>query len=171
VNAQATSPPAAIRQSVTVPAPFEVAFAAFTDGIHAWWPRELTWSGELLHRVAIEPRPGGFCYEIGAGGMRHDWGRVSTWQPPDRFAFAWLIRPDRLPEPNPAHASDVTVTFRRAGSGTRVTVVHDGWERHGEGGADYRRQFAEGQAWPRMLEAYAAVVATRDEAPWTGLTT
>lgn len=161
----------AIRQTVTVAAPPTVAFAAFSDGINAWWPRDYTWSGEMLQHVGIEPRPGGFCYEIGAGGMRLDWGRVSIWQPPDRLAFAWQVRRDRVPEPNPAHASEVQVSFRRDGESTRVTVVHDGWGRHGEGGEAYRRDFAQAGVWARLLEAYAAVVARREEAPWEGLTT
>lgn len=162
----------AIRRAVTVEAAPEVAFAGFTEGIDAWWPREYTWSGPLLQRVGMEPRPGGFCYEVGTSGMRLDWGRLSVWQPPQRLAFSWQVGADRVPEPNPAHASQVQVSFRPAAGGrTRVTLVHDGWERHGEGGENYRHRFADSGAWDRMLEAYAAVIARREEAPWTGLTT
>jgi uncharacterized protein YndB with AHSA1/START domain len=162
----------AIRQAVTVDADPTVAFAGFTEGIGAWWPREYTWSGPLLQRVAMEPRLGGFCYEVGTTGMRLDWGRLSVWQPPERLAFTWQVGPDRVPEPNPAHASEVQVAFRRAAGGrTRVTVIHDGWERHGEAGASYRRGFADAGGWARILGAYAAVMARREDAPWTGLTT
>ena len=162
----------AIRHEVTVDAPPSDAFAAFTEGINAWWPRESTWSGGLLERIAIEPRVGGFCHEIGSGGMRLDWGRVSAWEPPHRLAFSWQIGPDRVPQVSPAQASQVEVRFAAADRDrTRVTVVHDGWERHGEGGAAYRQRFDQSRAWPQMLEAYAATVARRVEAPWSGLST
>jgi uncharacterized protein YndB with AHSA1/START domain len=163
---------APIRHEVTVDAPPADAFAAFTDGLGTWWPRELTWSGQLLERISIEPRVGGLCSEVGSGGMRLDWGRVSAWEPPHRLAFSWQVGPDRVPEVSPARASQVEVRFEAAPGGrTRVGVVHDGWERHGERGATYRDAFDAAGAWPRMLEAYAAVVARRDEAPWSGLST
>jgi uncharacterized protein YndB with AHSA1/START domain len=162
----------AIRHSVTIDAPPGDAFAGFTDGMSAWWPRELTWSGELLESIGIEGRPGGLCYEIASNGMRFDWGRVATWEPPRRLAFSWQIGPDRVPQPNPARASQVQVEFRpAAGGGTRVTVSHVGWERHGEGGAAYRQQMVDAAAWPTILERYAGAVERRGDAPWTGLTT
>jgi uncharacterized protein YndB with AHSA1/START domain len=163
---------APIRIAVSVDAPPSDAFAAFTAGINSWWPRDYTWSGPLLERMAIEPWVGGFCHEIGSGGMRLDWGRVSTWEPPARMAFSWQIGPDRVPEVNPAHASQVEVRFEpERGDRTRVSLVHGGWERHGEGAAAYREQFAAAEAWPRMLAAFTAVVERRHEAPWSGLTT
>ncbi len=161
-----------ITEQVVVDATPADAFAGFTDGLHAWWPPEYTWSGAQLERVAVEPRPGGFFHEIGPNGMRLDWGRLSVWQPPSRLAFSWLVGPDRAPEPNPSRASQVDVTFEPLGEDrTRVTVTHSGWERHGEAGAAYRDQFASAGAWPRMLERYAGMLARREEEPWTGLTT
>lgn len=160
-----------IRASVTVDAPPADAFAGFTDGMASWWPRAFTWSGELLERIGMDGHVGGFCYEIGANGMRLDWGRVSAWEPPQRLAFSWQIGPDRVPQPSPARASEVAVTFEAAGDGTRVTVEHRGWERLGEAGSAYRQQLAHGGAWETILEAYAGAVARRGEAPWTGLTT
>jgi uncharacterized protein YndB with AHSA1/START domain len=163
---------ASIRHEVTVDAPPGDAFAAFTDGIGTWWPAELTWSGRLLERVAIEPRSGGFCYEIGSGGMRLDWGRVAAWEPPSRLSFSWQVGPDRVPEVNPARASQVEVRFEAIGTDrTRVSVVHDGWERHGEAAAAYREQFDRAGTWPRILDAYAQVVQRRGDAPWMGLST
>jgi uncharacterized protein YndB with AHSA1/START domain len=168
----AVSQVAPIRHEITVDAPRGDAFAAFTDGIATWWPRDYTWSGELLERVGIEPRSGGFCYEIGSGGMRLDWGRVAAWEPPHRLSFSWQVGPGRVPEVNPARASQVEVLFERAGQDrTRVTVVHDGWQRHGEAGAEYRNRFDQDGAWRRMLAAYAQVVERRRDAPWMGLST
>ncbi|HEX2193481.1 MAG TPA: SRPBCC domain-containing protein, partial [Candidatus Limnocylindria bacterium] len=117
-----------LRHEITVDAPPADAFAAFGEGINSWWPRDYTWSGRLLERVAIDPWIGGFCHEIGSGGMRLDWGRVSAWEPPRRVAFSWQVGPDRVPEVSPARASQVDVRFDPAGAaGTRVTLVHGGW--------------------------------------------
>ncbi len=163
---------APIRHEVTVETTPGDAFAAFTDGIGTWWPPEFTWSGQLLERLVIEPRSGGFCYELGSGGMRLDWGRVAAWEPPQRLSFSWQVGPDRVPEVNPARASQVDVRFEAVGlDRTRVILVHDGWERHGDGGEAYREQFDAARAWPRMLEAYCAVVERRGDAPWLGLST
>jgi len=165
-----SAPP--IRHSLTVDAPAADAFAAFTEGMHAWWPREYSWSGQLLERMVMEPWRGGFCHEIGPYGMRLDWGRVSSWEPPQRLAFSWQISPDRTPEPSPAHASEVELRFEPVDEEhTRVTLVHDGWDRVGEGGAAYRQQLAESGFWEGLLQRYAEVVANRHEAPWTGLST
>jgi len=162
----------AIRLRVTVDAPPADAFAAFTDGMHAWWPPEATWSGAGLERIGIEGHAGGFCFEIGPQGRRLDWGRVATWEPPRRIAFSWEIAPDRTPAPGPAQSSQVIVSFTPAkGDRTAVEVVHEGWERHGPGGAAYRDVMRADDAWPRLLAAYAAAVARRHEAPWDGLTT
>jgi hypothetical protein len=104
--------------------------------------------------------------------MRLDWGRVAAWEPPSRLAFAWQVGPHRVPEVNPARASQVEVRFEPDGTDrTRVSVEHDGWDRHGELGAAYREQFDVAGTWPRILEAFAQVVARRTDAPWLGLST
>src|SRR5207249_4382245 len=51
---EAGDPPAVVMSvapvtaSVTVPAPPEQAFAAFTERFGDWWPREYTWSHDVL---------------------------------------------------------------------------------------------------------------------------
>jgi uncharacterized protein YndB with AHSA1/START domain len=107
-----------IRQAVTVPVPVDRAFSAFAD-LARWWPREYTWAADTLEDLGIEPREGGHCFERGPDGFTCHWGRVLTWDPPARLVFAWQIAPDRVPEPNPAKASEVEVRFHPAGtSGT-----------------------------------------------------
>ncbi|MEO5986815.1 MAG: SRPBCC domain-containing protein [Candidatus Limnocylindria bacterium] len=147
------------------------AFAMFTDGFRTWWPTEATWSGAGLESIGIEPFVGGFCYERGPHGLRLDWGRVTAWEPPRRLAFAWLIGADRTPEPNPAHASDVEVTSEPMDRGSRLTLVHRGFERHRGDGVAYRAAMAGDQGWPMLIDRFRAVVVRRAEAPWEGLTT
>jgi uncharacterized protein YndB with AHSA1/START domain len=108
-----------IRQAVTVPVPVEQAFAAFVD-LASWWPREYTWAGDTLEDIGIAPhREGGHCFEQGPHGFTCHWGRVLAWDPPTRLVLTWQIGPDRVPEPNPAKASEVEVRLHPTGpSGT-----------------------------------------------------
>lgn len=148
------------------------AFASFTDRFRVWWPSEASWSGASLESIGIEPFVGGFCYERGPYGLRLDWGRVTDWEPPRRLAFAWLVGFDRVPEPNPAHASEVEVTFTAIADGTRVDLVHRAFERHRGDSAAYRRGMAStSHGWPFLLDRYRGMVVRRSEAPWEGLTT
>lgn len=136
-----------------LPVPAAAAFDLFTTRFSGWWPPEFSWSGEdLIEDIGIEPRLGGFLYERGPLGFRLDWGRVTEWDPGRRLAFTWQISPQRVPEPDASKASEVTVRFEPAddGASTRVVVDHHGWERHGDGAADYREQF--GGAWPYALD-------------------
>lgn len=147
-------PPAQAAASVPV-APTE-AFERFSDGLADWWPREYTWSGEALQAIAIEPEVGGMCFEVGPHGFRCDWGRVIERQPPECLSFTWQIGPSREPVPDPAHASEVAVTFSPNGNGAcLVEVEHRGFERHGEGAGDYRDAMASEHGWRYLVHRFA----------------
>lgn len=149
-----------IRRTVTVPAPPERAFAVFTEGLATWWPPEYTWSQEALETIAIEPRPGGRCFERGPHGFHCDWGRVVECEAPRRLLFTWQISPERVPVPDPAKASEVEVRFTAVGTEeTRVELSHRGFGRHGDGGAGYRAGMDSPAGWTRLVESYAAAVA------------
>jgi uncharacterized protein YndB with AHSA1/START domain len=147
-----------IRITVSVPwAPAE-AFRRFAGELGRWWPREYTWGGAALEAIGIEPRAGGLCSERGPHGFRCDWGRVLTWEPPERLVFTWQISPHREPVPDSARASVVAVRFvpRGEDGGTEVTLEHAEFERHGAGAADYRAALASPQGWPYILGRFAA---------------
>lgn len=146
---------APVTASVTVAAPPERAFEAFTSGFGDWWPRAYTWSQDVLEAIGIEPGVGGVCFERGPHGLRCDWGRVLVWDPPARLAFTWQIGPDRVPVPDPDRCSEVAVRFQAEGSGTRVDLQHRCFERHGEAGAAYAQGMASEQGWPFILERFA----------------
>lgn len=159
MSEQTTAGP--IQLTVTVAAPAERAFAVFVDDLATWWPKEYTWSQEVLETIAIEPGEGGRCFERGPHGFECDWGRVLVWEPPRRLVFSWQIGPDRVPEPNPARASEVEVRFTPAGeSATRVELEHRGFGRHGEGAEPYREGMGSPEGWPLLLERYAAVASS-----------
>lgn len=160
-----------IRVSVDLDVGPDVAFATFVDRFADWWPHEYSWSGDALEAIGIEPRVGGFCYERGPYGLRLDWGRVTAWEPPHRLGFSWQIESDRTPQANPAHASQVEARFEPLPPGTRVTLIHDGFERHLRDGAEYRSALAADAGWPMILRRYAGRVLRTLEAPWESLTT
>jgi uncharacterized protein YndB with AHSA1/START domain len=150
----------AVRRIVTVPVPPDRAFTLFIAGFGTWWPREYTWAGEVLDTIVIEPRKGGRCFERGPYGFECDWGRVLVWDPPQRLAFSWQISPERVPEPNPAKASEVEVRFVAEGpSTTRVELEHRGFARHGEGGDAYRAGMGSPEGWMYILDRYVASAA------------
>ena len=134
--------------------PPERAFAAFIN-LGRWWPREYTWSQDVLQSIGIEPRLNGACYERGPHNFECDWGRVIVWEPPGRIVFTWQIAFDRAPEPDPAKASEVEVRFMEEALGTRVVLEHRAFSRHGEKGNAYREGMASPAGWPSMLERYA----------------
>ena len=146
-----------IRHEVSVARAPDAAFRSFAEHLDRWWPREYTWSGDVLQAIGIEPRPDGLCYERGPHGFRCDWGRVLVWEPPARLVFAWQIGPRREPVPDPLRASEVEVRFEHDGQGgTRVRLEHRGFDRHGTGADEYRAALASPRGWPYILARYAA---------------
>lgn len=146
-----------IRCTVDVSLSPERAFAFFTEHFAMWWPRRYTWGRDVLEDIGIEPREGGLCYEQGPHGFRCDWGRVLSWGPPHRLILAWQISPGREPEPNPARASTLEVTFLPdTPASTRVKLEHRDLERHGDDAPEYRAALASPQGWSWILDRYRA---------------
>jgi uncharacterized protein YndB with AHSA1/START domain len=151
---------ASIRCTVDVTLPAQRAFALFTEHFALWWPREYTWAQDVLEDIGLEPKQGGLCYERGPHGFRSDWGRILSWEPPHRLVLAWHISPRREPEPNPAKASTIEVTFFAfTPAQTRVDLEHRDFERHGTGADQYREALASSKGWPWILERYLAAAS------------
>ena len=145
----------AVRKSVVVDAPPEVAFDVFTRGIGSWWPYKThSVSGQRTAGVTLEPREGGRVYETDDAGVVNDWGVITAWEPPVRVAFTWHPGYD-----DPAQHTDVDVTFAAEGAGTRVELVHTGWERLGERAAESVKGYTSG--WDTVLGRYADGVKAR----------
>lgn len=149
-----------VRVTVAVNAPIERAFRVFTERWDAWWPSAYRLGGSGAAEVVLERRVGGRWFERGADGTECDWGRVLVWDPPHRIALSWQIGVGFVPEPDPERASRVDVAFLEEGPGrTVVTLVHSGFERHGEGWESTREGVAHRGGWPGILEAYAQQAA------------
>ena len=128
----------------------EHAFTTWTARIDTWWPRDHTVGGDDVAAVVLEPVVGGRIFERTESGAEHDWGRVTVWDPPHRFGYRW-----HLAQP-PDDATLVEIRFDSAGSGTRVSIEHTGWDRLGERGDPLRGRNRSG--WQSLLPHYVAVV-------------
>jgi uncharacterized protein YndB with AHSA1/START domain len=113
----------AIHKLVTVAVPVEEAFRVFTDEIGSWWPVE-THSVDPKRResVVLEGREGGRIIERTSAGDEHIWGTVIAWEPPTRLVCTW--HPGR----DGSEGHEIEVTFVPERDGTRVDLIHRGWE-------------------------------------------
>lgn len=115
------------------------AFELFTAGIGSWWPvASHSYGGDDVTAVVLEPRVGGRLYEVTPAGEQ-DWGRVVTWEPPDRLVLDWQI--------GDAAGTEVEVRFAPEGAGTRVELEHRGF-----GEPDPRGRYEQG--WDVVLAPF-----------------
>ena len=151
---------APVRRSVFVQAPPERAFQVFSEGFATWWPASHSIVEGGYGTAIIELAEGGRWYERGQTGAECDWGRVLAYEPPARL----LLDLARLGldgefelDPDESKASQVEVTFTPEGDGTRVELVHSGFERRGEGGEAVAQGVAGEGGWSGLLARYSEV--------------
>jgi uncharacterized protein YndB with AHSA1/START domain len=138
-----------LRLSFDVACPPDRAFELWTARTSMWWPMSHTVSAQPGVEIVFEPQIGGRIYERTPGGAEHDWGQVTGWEPPRRIAYLWHLRQDR------ADATEVEITFTAGdGSGTRMSIVHRGWEALGARAADGRERNRRG--WAGLLPHFQA---------------
>lgn len=131
-----TIPP--LGTTITVRAAIDRAFRVFTEGFDTWWTHEHHIGEADIAEVVLEPRVGGRWYERGVDGSETDWGRVLVYEPPHRLVFTWQINGSWRFDPDPAHASEIEVTFTADGPDqTTVTLEHRHIERLVDGQAIY----------------------------------
>ncbi len=136
-----------LQLSFEVACPPARAFSVWAERTSLWWPPGHSVSGAPA-LVAFEPRAGGRIFERERGGEEHEWGEVLAWEPPHRLVYLWHLRADR------SDATEVEIRFGAAGSGTRVTIEHRGWERLGARAAERRERNSKG--WAGLLPSYVA---------------
>jgi len=138
-----------IRLSIEVGCPTDRAFWVWTEQIDRWWPADHTVTGTDDLVVVLEPRTGGRIFERTPGGIEHDWGEITLWEPPSRLGYLWHLRRDR------ADATEVEIRFAPAGEDrTRVDIEHRGWEALGAEGETWRDRNRGG--WATLLPWYLA---------------
>ena len=138
----------AVRKSVLVDADPETAFRVFTEQIQSWWPLEKYGIfGDDAESLAFRDEQ---IVEGAKDGREAVWGKVLAWEPPTRVHMTWRPGFDAdTPD------TEVEVTFTAEGDGTRVELVHTGWEKL-EDGAKSRAGYDGG--WDGVLEAYRKAV-------------
>ncbi len=135
----------AVRRSIFVRCTPEHAFHVYTERMNDWYPLE----GHSLFddpngTVVWEGHVGGRVYERSTSGEEGVWGTIVAWDPPNRLTMTW--HPGRGEET----AQELDIRFTAEGDGTRVDVVHSGWERIGP---DFRERMAGYQeGWGTVLE-------------------
>lgn len=127
----------------------EDAFDVWTQRFSLWWPADHTVTGDPA-LVALEPGLGGRIYERATDGTEHEWGAITLWEPPERLGYLWHLMRDR------ADATEVEITFRPEGSGTRVEIEHRGWERLGADADLWRTRNQAG--WSTLLPHFEKAV-------------
>jgi len=158
----ANASPDPIVLELRVAAPPETAFRLFTTEIGTWWPVGYTWAQSRLSGFRIDPWSGGLCLETDRDGTHTVWGFVVDCSPGERLSFRWMIEGDRGRQPDPAHASLVTVTWAGRADDLTVRLVHDDFHRHTSPPDAYRNGLASPQGWPYLLDLYAAALKDAD---------
>lgn len=136
-----------IQQSVSVDCPIEDAFRLFAEQFAEWWPlASYSMTGEEAESCAIEPWVGGRVFERTRSGEEREWGLVIAWDPPVHLEFTWH------PGAPGDRSQTVDVEFQVEADGTRVTLIHTGWQLAGVQAcapqADYTAQ------WSAILRLY-----------------
>jgi uncharacterized protein YndB with AHSA1/START domain len=138
-----------VRATIDIDAPPDVVFAALVEPeqLAAWWGggeyRTFDWKLDL--------RPGGqwSVQTHGAGGAGSVRGEYLEVDPPRRLVYTWL------PSWEDFQRSVITLEVRATETGSRVTVVHEGFVG--------RPEACEGHAmgWDKVLGWLGGFVAAR----------
>lgn len=127
----------------------EAAFDLFVNRMGDWWPLAThSVAEDLAVGVRVDARVGGAIREVTSDGAEHEWGVISVFEPGSHFRCLW--RPG-----SPADlATEVDLRFEAAGSGTRITLVHSGWEARGDDARRVRDGYESG--WDVVLAPFVA---------------
>jgi uncharacterized protein YndB with AHSA1/START domain len=149
---------AVVRRNIVVEAPYENAFAVFTERLGDFKPPEHNLLEAPLAETVFEPRVGGHIYDRATDGTVCRWARVLVYEPPRRVVFSWDIGPTWQLETNPENASEVEVRFiEETADRTRVELEHRNIDRHGPGWEAVADGVGHDQGWPLYLARYAAL--------------
>jgi hypothetical protein len=141
-----------VTKSLVVKQPIAAAFRLFTSEIGRWWPLNThSVFGEAAKTCVVDEQVSGRIYEVHADGRQAEWGRILAWEPPFLFACSWY------PGRDPDSAQELKVIFQAEADGTRVTLIHAGWEQLGEQGMASRANYEHG--WDMVLAGYIDLAA------------
>lgn len=130
------------KSTKTIEFTFERTIAAAPkDAYDAWLSREVP--GTPWHesdQLILDPKVDGFFYWLVRGTAHY--GRFTVLDRPGRIQHTWMSRYTLGEE------SMVTVSFKKKGSGTLMTLVHSGLP-------DHEKAKAHQDGWNYFLDAFA----------------
>jgi DNA-binding transcriptional ArsR family regulator/uncharacterized protein YndB with AHSA1/START domain len=130
----------------------DTAFDLFVNKMGQWWPLSThAVSTEDAAEVHIDCRVGGLIKEVTRDGVEHAWGTITAYEADERIQFTWH------PGSPEEAATQVDVRFDPTETGTRVTLVHTGWEVRGEDAQTIRDNYESG--WNLVLAPFAEAAA------------
>ena len=145
--------PAPIRRELRVKASRQKAFDTFV-AMGGWWLKSHSLAASGQKDVVIEPRAGGRWYEIGNDGSENEWGRVLSWEAPERVLLAWQLNAQWTYDPD--FETTVEVRFIPDGDHVVVEFEHRDLERFGDDAATVRGEYDTGMdgGWRQLLDLY-----------------
>ncbi len=121
-----------VRKSIVVRATPEHCFKVFTESPSDWWPPSHVLLEKERAGLAFEPYVGGRYYEWDVEGTEIAWGKVLTWEPPNRLSMTWRIDGRWRSIPDDERASEIEVAFEAIDAEqTRVSLAHVKLHKHG----------------------------------------
>ena len=148
-----------VRREIVVAGSPDRAFRLFTERIAEWWPADHHLAGTDVVGMRVESEVGGGIVDLYADGSECVWGRVTAWNPPTGFGFAWMIDGTWQIETDVERASRVTVEFLATPEGTRITLVHNEFDRMVDGAAGMSSAVGGDGGWPQGLSRFAEFAA------------
>lgn len=137
---------APIEVRLDLPVPPETAFAAFTQRMGEWWDPAYTPDPATYAGIDLDPRVGGEV-AMRHGADRLVWGRVTAWEPGERYEQLFWLAHER------AHPSKVSLVLDPTDDGSSMWFTHGGWTVET---VDARDKFGD---WGHLLGRYAALLA------------
>jgi activator of Hsp90 ATPase-like protein len=149
---------APVRKSIRVNASQAHAFKVFTSGLGDWWPNNHGIGPKPIKSVAMEARLGGHWYELAEDGTRTNVGKITVWEPPQRFVMSWDV--NSTWKPDTTVGSEFEVRFiAEVAHATRVELEHRKFEEMGKEDGESMRKDVDG-GWPKLLEMFKAKAET-----------
>ena len=117
---------AVVSEKIDIVADQVTVFNVYVNQINEWWPRQgesnrYSFAPDTTKpdQILFEPKQGGRYYEVFADGTEHTIGTIEAWDPPNEFAYTWVVAgwPGQ---------STISVRFVSSGETTTVIVEHDG---------------------------------------------
>ncbi len=150
------TPPPPVRKTIEVPLPPAAAFSLFAERLGSWWPVEThsisCGNATTPKALETEPKTGGRIVETLQDGSESIWGHFTLFAPPATLEIAWYVGRTE------AEATRIRVTFEETQTGTRLTLVHDGFEALGDAAEKQADGYRSG--WDPVLDRYRAGAAT-----------